>query len=146
MVSIMMIMMVQIITQIQVEMPGYLILLPAFFVSSHVFLSTTVLITVAITIERYQVVISQPLRLSLLTSLSRDTRLLSPNHLQFDIYFSTTVAIPIVRYQVVIAIAFIFCLSSSRKSVSLVAPLLLLPSELHQFKRHKIIIVFTFSV
>ena len=42
---------------IKVEMPGYLILLPAFFVSSHVFLSTTVLITVAITIERYQVVI-----------------------------------------------------------------------------------------
>ena len=40
---------------IKVEMPGYLILLPAFFVSSHVFLSTTVLITVAITIERYQV-------------------------------------------------------------------------------------------
>ena len=42
---------------IKVEVPGYLILLPAFFVSSHVFLSTTVLITVAITIERYQVVI-----------------------------------------------------------------------------------------
>ena len=60
MVSMMMLM-VQMITQIQVEMPGYLILLPAFFVSSHVFLSTTVLITVAITIERYQVVISQPM-------------------------------------------------------------------------------------
>ena len=41
----------------QIEVPGYLVLLPVFFVSSHVFLSTTVLITVAITIERYQVVI-----------------------------------------------------------------------------------------
>ena len=48
-------MMTMVITK--VEMPGYLILLPAVIVSSHVFLSTTVLITVAITIERYQVVI-----------------------------------------------------------------------------------------
>ena len=50
-------MMITMVT-IQVEMPGYLIFLPAFFVSSHVFLSTTVLITVAITIERYQVIIT----------------------------------------------------------------------------------------
>ena len=41
--------------KIQVELPGFLVLLPIFFVSSHVFLSITVLITVAITIERYQV-------------------------------------------------------------------------------------------
>ena len=45
----------QMIQKLQVELPGYLALLPIFFVSSHVFLSTTVLITVAITIERYQV-------------------------------------------------------------------------------------------
>ena len=80
MVSMMMLM-VQMITQIQVEMPGYLILLPAFFVSSHVFLSTTVLITVAITIERYQVVISITFSLTftfppLLLSPLKETRLL----------------------------------------------------------------------
>ena len=58
MVSMVMLMMVSMMMTIQVEMPGYLIFLPAFFVSSHVFLSTTVLITVAITIERYQVIIT----------------------------------------------------------------------------------------
>ena len=62
MITIMMLMIMM-----QVRMPGYLIIFPAFFVSSHVFLSTTVMITVAITIERYQVNndISQPLSYSL---------------------------------------------------------------------------------
>ena len=55
MVMLMMVSMMMTMVKLQVEMPGYLIFLPAFFVSSHVFLSTTVLITVAITIERYQV-------------------------------------------------------------------------------------------